>query len=64
MVDDVKEEFDSLLGFYHRNWMSLDPFREFVHGDKRMHVAPERFLKGPDKIKPPDREWPIEQLSE
>jgi hypothetical protein len=33
-MDDVEEEFYSLLGFDHRNRPSLYPHCELVHGDK------------------------------
>ena len=53
-VRDVEEELHDLLRFDHRNWPSLYPLCELVHGNKQVRVAPGSSFERPDQIKPPD----------
>ena len=45
VIDDVKEEQHSLLGFDHRDRPTFDPFCELVYGDKQVGVSSGHLLE-------------------
>ena len=42
VIDDVKEEQHDLLGFDHRDRLSLYPLCKLVYSDKQVRIAPGR----------------------
>jgi hypothetical protein len=59
-MNDIGEKEHRLLGFDTHDRSGLDPFQEFVDGDKQVGAAPRCFLEGPDKVETLDREGPCD----
>ena len=60
MMDDIEEEYHSLLKLDHGDQPSFDPFCELVYGDKQVGVALGCLLERSNQIEPPDREGPCD----
>jgi hypothetical protein len=58
MVDDVCEEFHSLLRPNLHDWPGFYPLCELIYGNEQVRIAPRCSFEGPNQIKPLDREWP------
>jgi hypothetical protein len=59
-VDDVGEKEHSLFRPDTGDRAGLDPLREFVDGNEQVGEAGGCPFQGPDKVKPPNGEWPCD----